>query len=61
VLSTAPFRAAASAAPGFLGVALEPPIAVEAVAAAASRAALGLLQGSSPLDTHDKIVAAAAL
>ena len=60
VLSSGPFRAAASISPGIIGVALEPPVKVSAVAGAAVSGALGVAQsnmGSSQvtLDTYDKI------
>jgi len=58
-LSSGPFRAAASIAPGFIGVALEPPINVSSVAGAAVAGALGLSQ--SILDTYDEINEAAGL
>lgn len=59
LLSSGPFRAAASIAPGFIGVALEPPINVSSVAGAAVAGALGLSQ--SILDTYDEINEAAGL
>mmetsp|Transcript_18087 Transcript_18087/g.22142 ORF Transcript_18087/g.22142 Transcript_18087/m.22142 type:complete len:317 (-) Transcript_18087:102-1052(-) len=59
VLSTGPFRAVASIAPGIIGVALEPPVKVRAVASAAVAGALGLTQ--STLDSYDKINEAAKL
>lgn len=59
LLSSGPFRAAASISPGIIGVALEPPVKVSSVAGAAVSAALGLTQ--STLDTYDKINDAAKL
>jgi len=59
LLSSGPFRAAASISPGFIGVALEPPIKVSSVAGAAVAAALGLSQ--PVLDTYDEINEAAGL
>jgi len=59
LLSSGPFRAAASISPGFIGVALEPPIKVSSVAGAAVAGALGLSQ--PVLDTYDKINEAAGL
>ncbi|CAN0101301.1 unnamed protein product, partial [Heterosigma akashiwo] len=58
LLSSGPFRAAASVSPGFIGVALEPPIKVSAVAGAAVAGALGLSQPI--LDTYDEINEAAS-
>jgi uncharacterized protein YbjT (DUF2867 family) len=54
LLSSGPFRAAASISPGIIGVALEPPVKVGAVAGAAVSGALGLSQLAT-LDTYDKI------
>ena len=59
LLSSGPFRAAASVSPGIIGVALEPPVRVSAVAGAAVSGALGL--SGSTLDTYDKINAASKL
>jgi uncharacterized protein YbjT (DUF2867 family) len=59
LLSSGPLRAAASISPGFIGVALEPPIKVSSVAGAAVAGALGLSQ--HVLDTYDEINAAAAI
>jgi uncharacterized protein YbjT (DUF2867 family) len=59
VLSSGPFRFAASISPGIIGVALEPPVKVGSVAAAAVAGALGLSQ--SVLDTYDEINEAAGL
>lgn len=59
LLSSGPFRAAASISPGFIGVALEPPVKVGSVAGAAVAGALGLSQPL--LDTYDKINEAAGL
>ena len=59
LLSSGPFRAAASISPGIIGVALEPPVKVSAVAGAAVSGALGLTQ--TTLDTYDKINEAAKL
>ncbi len=59
VLSSGPFRFAAGISPGIIGVALEPPIKVSSVAAAAVAGALGL--SPSELDTYDKINEAAVL
>lgn len=56
ILSSPPLRVAAGVSPGFIGVALEPPVSVDAVAGAAVAGALGY---SVPvLDTYDKIVEA---
>ncbi len=60
VLSSGPFRAAASVSPGIIGVALEPPVKVGAVAGAAVSGALGLVP-SNALDTYDKINEASKL
>eukprot|EP00586_Coscinodiscus_wailesii_P007852 CAMPEP_0172521544 /NCGR_PEP_ID=MMETSP1066-20121228/292639_1 /TAXON_ID=671091 /ORGANISM="Coscinodiscus wailesii, Strain CCMP2513" /LENGTH=270 /DNA_ID=CAMNT_0013304469 /DNA_START=285 /DNA_END=1098 /DNA_ORIENTATION=- len=57
LLSTGLFRFAAGVTPGLISVALEPPVSVEDVAAAAVAGGLGAVKGS--LDTHDDIVAAA--
>lgn len=54
LLSSPPFRAAASVSPGFIGVALEPPVKVTAVAGACVAGALGKSQNI--LDTYDEIV-----
>mmetsp|Transcript_22784 Transcript_22784/g.56844 ORF Transcript_22784/g.56844 Transcript_22784/m.56844 type:complete len:315 (+) Transcript_22784:25-969(+) len=59
LLSSAPIRAIAGIAPGFIKLALLPPVSVDEVAAAAVAGALGLKSGS--VDGHDEIVAAAAL
>lgn len=59
LLSSGPFRAAASISPGIIGVALEPPVKVSAVAGAAVSGALGLTEHT--LDTYDKINAASSL
>ena len=53
ILSSGPFRFAASRSPGMIGVALEPPVKVSAVARAAIAGAIGLSQ--PVLDTYDKI------
>jgi uncharacterized protein YbjT (DUF2867 family) len=53
VLSSGPFRYAASISPGIIGVALEPPVNVATVADAAIAASLGL--SDSVLDTYDEI------
>lgn len=60
LLSSGPFRAAASISPGIIGVALEPPVKVSAVAGAAVSGALGLTNQST-LDTYDKINSASKL
>lgn len=54
LLSSPPFRAAASVSPGFIGVALEPPVKVTDVAGACVAGALGKSQHI--LDTYDEIV-----
>ena len=54
LLNSPPFRAAASVSPGFIGVALEPPVKVTAVANACVAGALGKSQNI--LDTYDEIV-----
>lgn len=59
LLSSGLFRSAASISPGIIGVALEPPVKVGAVAGAAVSGAIGLTQ--STLDTYDKINAASKL
>jgi len=62
LLSSGPFRAAASISPGIIGVALEPPVRVEAVADAAVAGALGItISSETVLDTYDKIVDASKL
>ena len=59
LLSSGPFRAATKIAPeGFIKIALEPPISVDAVASAAVAGALG--KAIPVLDTYDKIQQAAA-
>jgi len=60
LLSSGLFRTAAGAAPGIVGIALEPPVKVGAVARAAVAGALGLSDVRA-LDTYDKINAAAGL
>ena len=57
VLSLPPTRALAKALPGLLGLALLPPVSVDAVAAAAGRAALGQVEAGR-LDGTDAINAA---
>jgi len=54
LLSTAPFRVAADILPGFLGLALEPPVSARDVASAAIEGAIS--SETMVLDTHDKIV-----
>lgn len=61
LLSSGPFRAAAGVAPGIVGIALEPPVKVSAVAKAAVAGALGLSSEVTALDTYDKINSAARL
>jgi uncharacterized protein YbjT (DUF2867 family) len=58
-LSSGPIRALAGISPGPLKLVLEPPVSVDAVAAAAVAGALGLASGS--VDGHDAIAAAAKL
>ncbi|KAG7364982.1 NAD-dependent epimerase/dehydratase [Nitzschia inconspicua] len=62
LLSSGPVRGITNIAPqGFIKIALEPPVSVEAVAAAAVNGALGSYSsGVTELDTYDKIKAAAA-
>jgi len=60
LLSSGPFRVAAGVAPGIVGIALEPPVKVGAVAKAAVAGALGLSEVTA-LDTYDKINTAASL
>jgi hypothetical protein len=59
MLSSKPLRSLASVSPGFIGVALEPPVRVSAVADAAVAGALGLT--AHVLDTYDEINQAARL
>lgn len=60
ILSTKPLRSASQVLPGFLGIALEPPINVKDVAAAAVASALGY--STEPiLDTYDEIRMASSL
>lgn len=60
LLSSGPIRAVTNITPeGFVKVALEPPVSVDAVAAAAVAGALG--KAPAVLDTYDKIKDAAAL
>lgn len=60
ILSSGPLRAVTNIAPkGFIKIALEPPVSVDAVADAAVAGALG--KSESVLDTYDKIVAAGDL
>jgi hypothetical protein len=54
LLSLGPFRAASSVLPGFLGIALEPPVSAEAVARATIVGAFS--DQSLTFDTHDAIV-----
>lgn len=54
LLSLGPFRAASSVLPGFLGIALEPPVSAEAVARATIVGAFS--DRSLTFDTHDAIV-----
>merc|ERR1719215_461259 len=61
LLSTGVFRAAAGVLPGIIGIALEPPVNVEAVAGAAVSAALGSNNVGNVLDTHDEIVDASGV
>mmetsp|Transcript_23393 Transcript_23393/g.36051 ORF Transcript_23393/g.36051 Transcript_23393/m.36051 type:complete len:258 (+) Transcript_23393:3-776(+) len=61
LLSTSVFRAAAGVLPGIIGIALEPPVFVEAVAGAAVSAALGSNNVGNVLDTHDEIVDASGV
>lgn len=58
LLSQGPFRFAADVFPGFISIALEPPVNVVDVAGAAVSA---LKSDAGILDTHDKIVQAARL
>jgi len=65
ILSAGPFQALASVAPGLIGVALDPPVNVDTVAAACVAGALGdgVLTPdhnlSVELDTYEKIQSAA--
>lgn len=59
ILSSGPFRFAASVSPGMIGVALEPPVKVKSVARAAIAGAVGVSQ--PVLDTYDKIKEASKL
>lgn len=62
LLSSGPVRGITNIAPeGIVKIALEPPVSVDAVAAAAVQGALGQAKGGVlELDTYDKIKAAAA-
>jgi uncharacterized protein YbjT (DUF2867 family) len=62
LLSSGPVRGITNIAPeGIIKIALEPPVSVDAVAAAAVNGALGTSSGVTELDTYDKIKAAAGL
>lgn len=59
ILSLGPFRAASSVLPGFLGIALEPPVSAEAVARATIVGAFS--DQLLVFDTHDAIVNAGSV